>query len=148
MSETPTVPLYRIENPTIAANPNGVTSHEDLVGQWFTPRLDAATSYLRKSTQTFGKDAHPVEGAQLVVADVPADQVEALHVSRHPVASAMDVENDNYIVPRSGQFNTTTIPLDETVGDLRGQLGRVDKLQEARQRIAGLVAQHSDVLLK
>lgn len=147
MSETPTVPLYRIENPNMTAQPNRVTSHEDLVGQWFTPNLDTATGYLRKSTQTFGKDVHPVAGTQLVVAQVPAEQLDALHVSRHPVAATMDVESDNYIVPRNGPYNTTTLPLDETIGDLKGSLGRVDQLQEARRRIGDLVAQFSEMQL-
>lgn len=134
-SETNTVPLYRIENPNIPAETNGTTSHEDLVGQWFSPNPDSILPYLRKSTQTFGKEAHPVDGAQLVVAQVPAEQLEAHHVSRHPIASEMDVEDDNYLVPRDGSVETTTVGLDEIIGDLRGQLGRGEHLFEAKRRI-------------
>lgn len=144
MSEVPqqaTTTVYRVENPTIQGTPNGVTSHEDLVGQWFSPNVDTALNYLRKSTQTFGKDARPVDGAQLVVAHVPTAQLDELHVSRHPIAASMDVENDNYIVPRDGSIATDVIPLDEAIGDLRGQLGNFNKQREARQRIHAMLGE-------
>lgn len=60
-------------------------------------------------------------------------------MSRHPVASTMDVESDNYIVPRDGSVETSTIPIDDTVGELRGSLGRVDQLMKARRRIEELL---------
>lgn len=131
-----TVPLYRVENPDIAGNPDGITSHEELVGQWFSPNLDTALGYMRKATQTFGPDAHVVDGAQLVVAHVPADALEDHHVSRHPIAASMDVESDNYIVPRDGSFPTATLSLDETLGDLRGKLYDWEKLTEAKRRVS------------
>lgn len=133
-----TVPLYRIENPNITARPNGETSHKELVGQWFSPDLDKVTHYLRKSTQTFGRDAHIVDGAQLVIAYVPEEMLDTLHVSQDSTASHMDVESDNYIVPRDGTINITTVPLDESLSDLRGDLGNIDRLSEARKRIAEL----------
>lgn len=140
MTEKPTtIPVYRIENPRIQSNPNGITSHEELVGQWFTPNIDSILPYLRKSTQTFGRDAAPVDGAQIVIAHVPSDQLDGMHVSRHPIAASMDVEGDNYIVPRDGSIPTDVIPLDETIGDLRGQLGNLNKYQEARQRVHALL---------
>lgn len=144
MSETPkqdAVPVYRVENPNIPGNPNGVTSHDELIGQWFSPNLDSALSYLRKSTQTFGKDAGPIDGAQLVIAQLPADELEAHHVSLHPIASGMDVEGDNYIVPRDGNVPTEVIPLDETLGGLQGQLGNTEKLAEAKERIHAMLGQ-------
>lgn len=134
-------PLYRIENPNIQAHPDGVTSHEDLVGQWFTPNLTTAISYLRKSTQTFGKDSHPVDGTQLVVAHVPIDELDSMHVSQHPIASHMDVENDNYIIPRDGSVHIQELPLDEVLSDLKGELGNFMKLEEARRRIVMLAGQ-------
>jgi len=136
-----TTTVYRVENLAIQGTPNGVTSHEDLVGQWFSPNVDTALNYLRKSTQTFGKDAGPVDGAQLVVAHVPTAQLDGLHVSHHPIAASMDVENDNYIIPRDGTVPTDIIPLDETLGDLRGQLGNFNKQQEARQRIHAMLGE-------
>lgn len=135
------VPVYRVENPNIAAHPDGVTSHEELVGQWFSPNLSTATDYLRKSTQTFGPDAHVVDGAQLVVAYVPADKLDEHHVSRNSIAAGMDVENDNYIIPRDSSYRMTTVPLDETIGDLRGKLGNFVKLTEAKRRVAARVGQ-------
>lgn len=90
-AESPAV-LYRIENPSAYSVPNGETSHAELVGQWFSPNLDTALNYLRKSTQTFGKDAHPIDGAQLVIASLSMDQLETHHVSHHPIAATMDVE--------------------------------------------------------
>lgn len=147
MSETNSVRLYRVENPAIAASPDSVVSHEDLVGQWFTPNIGTATNYLRKSTQTFGKDAHPEEGAQLVVTDVPEADLEALHVFRHPIASSisMDVENDNYIVSPEAGYPRVAVGLDETLGDLKGTLGRPDKLIEAKQRVAQVAKELGDI---
>lgn len=136
-----TAPLYRIENPAIQAHPDGVTSHEDLVGQWFTPNLPTAMGYLRKSTQTFGKHSGPVDGAQLVVAHVPVDELASRHVSKHPIASRMDVENDNYIIPRDGSVPMQQVPLDETLSDLKGGLGNFLKLKEAQRRIVILAGQ-------
>jgi len=131
------IPLYRIENPIHPSprTPDGIVSHEDLVGQWFSPNLDTALRYLRKSSQTFGPDSGPVDGTQLVVAHVPESGLEALHVSQNNTARGMDVENDNYLVPRDGSVDIDTIPLDETIGDLRGQLGKMDRFREASDRI-------------
>lgn len=143
MPEQHTTPVYRIENPDIQAMPDGVTSHEELVGQWFSPNLDTALRYLRKSTQTFGKVIKPVDGAQLVVAYVPTERLSHLHVSQHPIGANMDVENDNYIVPRDGSVRTDIVPLDEVIGDLRGQLGNFNKKKEARQRIHSLLGELS-----
>lgn len=128
--------LFRVENPNIPADPRrfGQTSHEDLVGQWFSPNLDTAMHYLRKSTQTFGQNASPVDGAQLVIAQVPIDQVESYHVTKHSLAKDMDVENDNYIIPE-GQFDTKVVPLDEILSELRGKLGNLENLREAKQRV-------------
>jgi hypothetical protein len=134
-----TVRLFRVENPNIPARPNGTTSHEDLIGQWFSPNLDSALRYLRKSTQRFGKETGPVEGARLLVAELPTGKVESHHVSKHPIASSMDVEGNNYLLPRDGSIPTTVIELDETLGELRGQLGNVKNLLEAQQRIHVLV---------
>jgi len=141
VSEKQTIPVYRVENPTKqdSRGPDGITSHENLIGQWFSPNLDTALNYLRKSTQTFGKDASPIDGAQLVVAHVPADELDAHHVMRHPVASGMDVEDDNFIIPRDGSIPTDVIPLDDTLGELRGQLGNVARQVEAKQRVHALL---------
>lgn len=127
--------LYRVENPNIPARPNGETSHEELIGQWFSPNLVTAMKYMRKATQTFGKDAAPVDGAQLVVAEVPTDQLEDFHVTKHPVAATMDVESDNYIVRRDGSIPTITVELDDVVGDLRGRLRNITICREAQQRV-------------
>jgi hypothetical protein len=134
--QTPaTVQMYRVENPTIQSRPNGVTSHEDLVGQWFTPNLNAALVYLRKSTQTFGQQAGPIDGAQLVVARVSVDKVEDYHVAKNPTAAGMDVEQDNYLLPRDGSISIETLPLDDTVGELRGKLGNLQNFTEAKRRV-------------
>ncbi|HSH56107.1 MAG TPA: hypothetical protein VK983_04760 [Candidatus Limnocylindrales bacterium] len=136
-----TVPVYRIENPSIAASPDGITSHEDLVGQWFSPSLSTAATYLRKSTRTFGPNGGPVEGTRLVVAQVPIDQLDRYHVSQHPIAAGMDVENDNYIVPRDGSVPVTEVPLDEVLDGLHGKLGNIRHFMEAKQRVAAHVGQ-------
>jgi hypothetical protein len=133
------VKLYRIQNPNIQATPNGTTSHEDLIGKWFTPDLDSVLNYLRKSTQTFGPDGGPVQGAELIVVEVPENELSNLHVSEHEVASQMDVEGDNYIVEPDSEYQRTTIGLDEHIGDLAGKLGNFNNLMEAKIRIAALV---------
>lgn len=138
-TKTTLIDLYRLENPNIPSRPDGITSHEDLVGQWFSPSLDSALTYLRKSTQTFGRDSTPVDGAQLVVAHIPSDKLGTMHVSRNPIASTMDVEGDNYIVPRDGSVPLDVIPVDEAVGDLRGKLGNLVHLQEAKDRVRSLI---------
>ena len=132
-TETNITKLYRIENPNIPARPDGVTSHEDLVGQWFSPDLNYVGNYLRKATHTRGT---VVDGAQLVVAEVQTDQLASLAAQSHPTASSMDIEPGNYIIPRDGTFPIEVIPIDEVVGELRGGLSRLDKLIEAKRRIA------------
>jgi hypothetical protein len=146
-SQTETTTLFRIENPNIYDEPDGKNSHADLVGQWFTPNLETATNYLRKSTQTFGRKANPVDGARLVIAQIPSDKLEGLHVSLHPVASTMDVEKDNYLIPRDGAVTIAEIPLDEVLDGLRGKLGNYNNLKEAKRLVAevaaGYLAVHS-----
>ncbi|MEI7682932.1 MAG: hypothetical protein WCJ24_01370 [Candidatus Saccharibacteria bacterium] len=130
-----TTQLYRVENPTIAAVPNDVNSRKGLVGQWFTPDLDTAMNYIRKSTQTFGKNAGPVNGAQMIVAEVPTTELNNYKAVNNPSADGMDIENDNYLVPRDGSVPTKVISLDSIVDDLRGGLGNVDKLKAAKKRV-------------
>lgn len=137
MSEKQTL-LFRVENPTIEAQPDGETSHEALVGQWFSPNVNKALSpqYLRKSTQT--RDRHPqlADGAQLVIATVPTDRLASYHVSEHPIASNMDVESEDYIIPRDGTVPTEVIPLDSVLDELRGSgLSSFQNSMEARRRV-------------
>lgn len=136
-SEKQTTTLYRIENPNIPSSPDGVTSHEDLVGAWFAENPQYVVNYLKKATQ---RGQHIVPGAQLVQVEIPSDQLESLRAVNHPVAQDMDIEPDNYIVNRAN-FPAHTEQLDPITGDLHGQLGRLDKLQEARRRIQNHLAE-------
>ena len=133
-SQPDSVPLYRIENPhhPNPRTPDGVTSHEDIVGQWFSSDLETTVNYLSKSTQDKGL---PVDGARLVIAHVPRAQLDSLHVTQHETARNMDVEKDNYIVPRDGTVEIEEVPLDPIIGDLRGKLNRVSTRLEALERI-------------
>ena len=141
MNESPppenTIPLYRIENPLHPnpRTPDGITSHEDIVGQWFSTDLATTMSYLSKSAQENGK---PIDGSQLVVAHIPRDRLENLHVTQHETAKNMDVEGNNYVVPRDGTVDIEEIPLDPIIGDLRGKLNRPPVLHEALDRIQKL----------
>ncbi len=128
-------PLYRVENPNIPASPDGVVSHEDLVGKWFTPNLSAALKYMRKSNAKSRDTGEPVDGTRLVVAQVPSDELADFHVSRHPVASQMDVESDNYLIPRDGRVYTEEVALDPVIAELSGSLGNFLKFSEAKQRV-------------
>lgn len=130
-----TISLYRIENKNIEKEPDGITSHKDLKGQWFTPSLETAISYLRKSQQTFGTEVKRIEGANLVVVKIPKEEYENLHVSKHPIASQMDVENDNYIIPEKIERNY--ISLD----DVQDKVGNFENLQKAKEQIKGKVKQ-------
>lgn len=138
MPETETKKLYRVENPAIPVDPRrfGHVSDPEIIGQWFTPDVDAAMNYAPKSTRRFGgKNAGPVDGAQLVVAQVTPEKLADFHVRKHPIASQLDHEIDNYIVPRDGTVPTTTVPLDDILGDLRGELGDFFKLSEAKRLV-------------
>lgn len=58
-----------------------------------------------------------------------------MHVYEHSTPASLNVDNDNYIVTRDGSVSTDIVPLNETIGDLRGQLGNVRMLQGARGRV-------------
>jgi|GEM_PF-1266724 len=124
-----TISLYRIENKNIEKEPDGITSHKDLKGQWFSPDLETTLTYLRKSQQTFGAEAKRVEGTNLVVVKIPKEEFENLHVSKHPIASQMDVENDNYIVPENIERNY--INLD----DVQDKVGNFENFQKAKKQV-------------
>lgn len=124
-----TISLYRIENKNIERKPDGITSHKDLKGQWFSPDLETALVYLRKSQQSFGTDAKRVLGANLVVVKISKEEFENFHVSKHPIASQMDVENDNYIIPENIERNY--INLD----DVQDKVGNFENLQKAKEQI-------------
>lgn len=129
------IPLYRIENKNIKKEPDGITSHKDLKGQWFSPNLETALNYLRKSQQTFGSNAKRVEGVNLVVVKVPRDEFENFHVSKHAIASQMDVEDDNYIIPENIERNY--INLD----DVQDKVGNFQNLQKAKKQLEEKVKQ-------
>jgi hypothetical protein len=90
---------------------------------------------LRKSQQTFGAEAKRIEGANLVVVKIPKEEFENLHVSKHPIASQMDVENDNYIIPENIERNY--INLD----DIQDKVGNFENLQKAKEQIKEKVKQ-------
>lgn len=117
MSETKTkapetVKLYRVENPNIPQRRESLVSHPEIVGQWFTPSPEWSTEFLRK--------ANVKPGVQMVVTEVPAAELDALHPSQHPIASKLDYELDtgeNYLVPRDGSYPTSVIPLEPVLGE-------------------------------
>ncbi len=132
------ISLYRIENKNIKKEPDGITSHKDLKGQWFTPNLETAIGYLRKSQQTFGAETERVNGANLIVVKIPKEEFENLHVSKHPIASQMDVENDNYIIPENIERNY--INLD----DVQDKVGNFENLQKAKKQVKDKVEQFEE----
>ena len=118
------------------------------MGQWFSPNVDSVIAYLRKSTQTFGEEAVPVHGARLVMAQVDPAELAKFHVSQNEIAKGMDVEGDNYLIPRDGSVPTEDIELDRVIEGLHGNLGRFQELMEAKRRIVeklGDVASQSSV---
>jgi hypothetical protein len=131
-----TTRLYRVENPNIEVDPGrfGDTSHPELVGQWFTPDLDQATNYIKKSTQIFEKKARVVDGAQMLVADIANGDLSGYLASGDERTRNMDIEGDNYLLPRDGTVSFSFIALDAILGELRGNM-HFDNLLEARRRI-------------
>jgi hypothetical protein len=66
---------------------------------------------------------------------VPEGKLESYHVYKHPIAKHMDVENNNYIIPRDGSIPIQVVDLDEILDDLKGSLGNFQQLSEAKKRI-------------
>lgn len=122
-----TIYLYRVENKNIEKEPDGITSHKDLKGQWFTPDLKDASDYLRKSQK--------IKGANLVIVKISKAKFENLHVSKHPIASQMDVESNNYIVPENIERNYITLD------DVQDKLGNLENLNKAKEQIREKVEQ-------
>ncbi len=121
LEEIDFVNLYRIENPNIEVKPDGIVSHKDLVGQWFSPDIETVAGYLRKSQK--------VDGARLQVVKILKAELGRLHVSKHDVASSMDVEGDNYIIPVSIERNCVDL------NDLEKVSGRLETLQNAKRQL-------------
>lgn len=113
--------LYRIENKNIVNEPNGITSHADLKGQWFSPDVKTAIGYLRKSQKE--------KGAKLILVHVSKDQMETFHVSKNPIAFKMDVEGDNYVIPEV--VKRTYIDLDDT----EKVTGRIETIHKATEEV-------------
>jgi hypothetical protein len=127
LEEVGEVILYRIENKNIKSNPDGVISHDDLIGQWFTPSLDTALNYLRKSQK--------VPGAKLVIVKIPGSKLNDLNVIKHSIASKMDVESDNFIVPI--ETERSYIDLD----DVQGNVGNINNFKIAKEQIKHKVSE-------
>lgn len=106
--------LYRVENPNIHTTPNGVTSHVDIVGGWFSPNPSKAFNYLRKYSRTFGPQGKRVAGARLVVADVASSDLEGFHASNNPtvIAERLEFEPEDYVLPRDGSVAMAALDLD------------------------------------
>jgi hypothetical protein len=126
--------LYRIENPNISTESDGITSHESLVWQWFAPDIPYVINYLRKSQQIrVNNTIQAIPGSQLVILDIPEDELDKFHVSKHSIASKMDVEPNNYVIPLEdrAKYVRHTISLD----DMELVWGNFKKLQNAKQAI-------------
>ncbi len=97
--------------------------------------------YLRKSTQTSGKEGHKVVGgARLLVASVSTEDLPRYHVSAHPIAAGMDVEPDNYLLPNvDGTLPVEVVALDGIVAELRGKLANPRNIHEAQRRIEAVL---------
>lgn len=130
--------LYRIENKNIENEPDGITSHKDLKGLWFTPNLETVLMYLRKSQQTFGLKPEKVNGANLVIIKIKKERLENLHVNKNSIASQMDVENDNYIIPED--IKREYINID----NVQDKVGNFNNFQKAKKQIEEVVKRFED----
>lgn len=126
-----TTRMYRVENPSMPANPNNsdTLATESVRGQWFSDDLPYVLNYMRKSTKA--------PGARLLVLDVPKDQMDALHISNHPISSVMEYEPRNWIIPpeQAGKYIRHEIKLDEILGERAGKLGNIALLLAAKNDV-------------
>lgn len=145
------IKLYRVENPNILVNPlieaEGGVTHPDIRGQWFSDRLDKALGYLPKATQhrPLGEHLRPfesIDGAVIHIAEINKSEVDRYRASNHPIVEKhrMDIENDDYILPRERIVNT--LKLDDLVGESRGKMNNFDEFQKAKDRVRGAVVLH------
>lgn len=126
--------LFRVENPNIPANPNSITSHESLVGSWFSSDLNYVTSYLSKNQRMrIWKVMEKVQWLQLIILNVPEKDLEIYRAQVHPIASGMDIEPDNFIIPQEQResFQEMRMSLD----DLEMVWWNFIKLRMARDEI-------------
>lgn len=94
--------LYRYENASFAHEGNITdTSHPELVGQWFTDNLQSLKDYIHMRQP----------GGEIIVVEVPKNRLDEFHVSKHPIASTMDTEPENWIIPEEILKNAKRIKL-------------------------------------
>jgi hypothetical protein len=83
--------LYRYENSKFGYS-GGITetSHPEIVGQWFTDNIQSLKDYIHMRQP----------GGDIVIVEIPVSKLDTFHVSNHPIANSMDVEDDNWIIPK------------------------------------------------
>ena len=71
-------------------------SHPDLVGSWFTDKLDALKTYIIQRGS----------GGKIFSVTIPEKDMEKYSVKNHPIAKNMDVDLDEFILPSELLKNT------------------------------------------
>jgi hypothetical protein len=146
-------PLFRIENPNIYNQPDGIIWGEEVRGQWFYPDIGYMRGYIRQVVNLRGgipvegatfpyEDSPAVDGARLVIAQVPLQVLPLYRAEVHPVASRMAYNPLDYIIPRDGSVPITELSLDVALGSLRRNLYAKDSLDMAQTKIE-LLAQNA-----
>jgi hypothetical protein len=89
--------LYRFENPTIPYDEGireaGLVSKRSLIGSWFTDDLSSLQTYALARIKG-------VRGGQFVVVRVKNTDLEKYRAVNNPDAFDMDIEKDNYVIPK------------------------------------------------
>lgn len=129
--------LFRIENPNIYNEPDGIIWHENVRGQWFFDDIRHTRGYIHQVTVDRSGSQEVVDGAQLVIAHVPTDELQSYKASNHPIASELKFEEIDYIIPRDGGIPTTTIGIDWLLNRLRYDQNWKNT-NKAQRRIEGL----------
>src|SRR4051812_42930067 len=123
--------LFRIENPNIHNEPNGIIWNEDVRGQWFFDDVRHTRGYIRQVTIDRLGTREVVDGARLVIAHVSSEEIENYRASKHAIASTMQYNVCDFIIPRDGSVPTSTLGIDWMIDRLRYKPNRknIDKAQ-------------------
>ncbi len=83
--------LYRYDNPNTAYDDRreGIVSRKELIGSWFTDRIDDLATYI--------KGRQP--GGRILLVRAKKDDMEKYDATKLPETKDMDIEAGNYIIP-------------------------------------------------
>lgn len=119
--------LYRIENKNIPYDYSRewIVSKKEIVWCFFTDNVDTLSCYIKKN------QLNP--GIKLVYVDIAKNQLNEFHVSNNNYAQDMDVEKDNWIIPK--QVDRQYVDL----SSLPKVTGNIVSLNTAKQELGKII---------